>query len=129
MDLTTPPSGRTYTALPIDPTKGFPQSFSFTFNTVNYLFTLYVDIEAKLLANWTDDFLSLPGQSAFLVARVDTTATDGSLDTVFLRKIVPELEYEIGNIALYFPQQTISPQNLNGQGEFGSIVAGGIALR
>jgi hypothetical protein len=129
MDLTTPPSGRAYTALPVDATKGFPQSFSFTFNTVNYFFTLYVNIEASLLASWTDDFLNIPAQSAYLVTRVDVTATNGSPDTIFLRKVVPELEYETGNIALFFPQQTISPQNLNGQGEFGSIVTGGIALR
>jgi len=129
MDLTTPPSGRAYTALPIDATKGFPQSFSFTFNTVNYFFTLYVNIDARLLAAWTDDFLNIPSPSAYLVARVDVSATDGSPDTIFLRKVVPELEYETGNVALFFPQQSIFPQNLNGQGEFGSVVTGGIALR
>ena len=31
MDLSTAPSGRSYTRLPIDATQGFPQAFAFTF--------------------------------------------------------------------------------------------------
>lgn len=129
MDLSSAPSGRTYTALPIDATRGFPQGFSFAFNNVSYLFTLYADIDATLLADPSVASFELPAKTAFLVARVDIQNSDNTQSTIFLRKLIPELEYETGNIALFFPQQTVARQNLNGQGEFGSVVMGGIAPR
>lgn len=129
MDLSDAPSGRTYTALPIDATQGFPQAFSFVLDSVTYFFSFYVDIEAGLLANQDTDLFDLPTTTAFLVARVDVENPDGTRSPIFLRKVVPELEYVTGNIALYFPEQTVARQNLNGQGEFGSVVSGGIAAR
>lgn len=129
MDLSTAPSGRVYTALPIDATQGFPQVFSFVFNTITYVFSLYVDVGAAALAESSDDLFDLPSENAFLVTRVDTANSDGSRATVFVRKLVPELEYLTGDIALFFPQQTVARENLNGQGEFGSVVIGGIASR
>jgi hypothetical protein len=129
MDLSSAQSGRTYTALPIDPTLGFPQSFSFALDGVTYFFTLYVDIAATALDSATTDLFSLPAANAFLVARVDTQNSDGTGNTIFLRKVTPELEYLTENISLYFPQQVVARQNLNGQGSFGSSVMGGIAPR
>jgi len=129
MDLSDAPSGRVYTALPIDETQGFPQGFSFAFNSATYFFSLYVDIQAELLAELSDDLFDLPTKTAFLVARVDIQNSDSTRRTIFLRKLVPELEYETQDIALYFPTQTVARQNLNGQGQFGSVVTGGIAPR
>src|SRR5258708_4307526 len=129
MDLSSAPSGRAYTALPIDTTRGFPQAFSFAFNSVTYIFTLYVDIDASLLADPGMNLVQLPTETAFLVARVDRENTDNTRSTIFLRKLIPDLEYEAESIALFFPQQTVARQNLNGQGEFGSLVLGGIAPR
>jgi hypothetical protein len=74
-------------------------------------------------------FLPLPSEQAYLVARVEREAAGGSRETVFVRKLAPELEYEAENIALFFPRQLIARSNLNGQGDFGSQVIGGIARR
>jgi len=129
MDLSSAASGRSYTLLPIDATKGFPQGFSFVFDSVTYFFSLYVDIDAALLTDQSVDLFQLPSKAAFLVGRVDRENPDSTRSTIFLRKLVPELEYEAEDIALFFPQQTVARQNLNGQGEFGSVVMGGIAPR
>jgi hypothetical protein len=129
MDLSSAQSGRAYTALPIDATQGFPQSFSFVLGSVTYFFTMYVDIDARLLSNPGVDLFPLPTKDAFLVARVDKQNSDNTRTTIFLRKLTPELEYEAQNIALFFPQQVVARRNLNGQGDFGSAVMGGIAPR
>jgi hypothetical protein len=94
----------------------------------NYRFTLYVDADASVLAA-ADAPITLPLTNAFLVVRVDRLASDGSTQTVFLRKVVPEQEYLAENIALMFPTQIVAAQNINGQGDFGTLVVGGIASR
>ncbi len=80
-----------------------------------------------MIANAPVRNLDLP--QAYLVVRVDQSMPDGSSVLLFLRKVVPELEYEAGTIALIFPTQSVAVQNLNGQGSFGSQVTGGIAAR
>src|SRR5215470_4137973 len=115
MDLSSAQSGRTYTPLPIDATLGFPQSFSFALGAVSYFATLYVNIEANLLADQGTQLFQLPMKNAFLVARVDKQNNDNTRTTIFLRKLTPELEYEAENIALFFPQQLVARNNLNGQ--------------
>jgi hypothetical protein len=73
--------------------------------------------------------LDLPSANAFLVVTVELDLADGSRQPIFLRKVVPGLEYEAGGIAMVFPQQRVAVRNLNAQGEFGSQVTGGITLR
>jgi hypothetical protein len=119
---------RQYSPLPIDTTRGFPQSFPSVFDGQTYHFNLYVNIGADLLDDKMD-FLELPGERAYLVARVEREEADGSQKTIFQRKVLPELEYVAENIAIVFPQQRIARNNLNGQGDFGSRVFGGIAIR
>jgi hypothetical protein len=46
---------------------------------------------------------------------------------VFLRKVVPTLEYRAGALALTFPTQVVARRNLNNPGTFGSRVVGGVA--
>jgi len=94
----------------------------------SYQFTLYVDIDANVLEG-VASVLPLPSQAAFLVVRVERLLPDGASRIVFLRKVVPELEYQAENIALMFPQQVIVKDNINSLGEFGSQVVGGIASR
>jgi hypothetical protein len=151
MNLETAKSGRIYTPLPIDASLGFPQSFAHIFEGRAYHFRLYVNIAAERLravdhlllppeqAYLTEeikkamaeraDFLPLPSEQAYLVARVERDKPGGARETVLVRKVTPELEYESENIALFFPRQLIARGNLNGQGEFGSQVIGGIARR
>jgi len=130
-------SGRTYTTLPIDGIRGVPQSFPVIFANRNYLFRLYVNIPADRVTDKTQ-ILDLPigkvkrdplSFDAFLVVGVDLDLSDGSRQAIFLRKVVPGLEYEAGSIVIFFPQQRVAIQNLNGQGEFGSQITGGIAPR
>lgn len=128
MDTFPSTSEQIFTPLPIDSTRGFPQSFPFQFGERTYQFWFYVNVAANQLQDKTD-FIPLPTQEAFLVVRVERENADGTRETIFLRKVVPNLEYETENIVLTFPQQQISRSNLNGQGNFGSQVTGGIAQR
>lgn len=121
-------SGRTYTPLPLDATRGFPQSFPVLFGGRAYHFGLYVNAAAGRLGD-AEELLELPAPDAFLVVRVEREEAGGGRETIFLRKVVPGLEYECGDIALVFPAQRVARLNLNGQGNFGSAVAGGIAAR
>jgi hypothetical protein len=118
-------SGRTYDPLPLDNTGGFPQQFPFLLNGVNYQFSLYVDVPEAALGP-IDELMVLPDPQRFLVVRVDVLGTDGTAQTVFLRKVVPSLEYRAGGLALYFPTQIVARRNLNGVGNFGSNVIGGV---
>src|SRR5712692_9693571 len=107
-------SGRTYTPLPIDGSRGFPQSFPLLFASRNYRFRLYVNAPASLVKGKTL-VLDLPSPEAFLVVQVELDLPAGTRQLIFLRKVVLSLEYETENIALIFPQQRIAVQNLNGQ--------------
>lgn len=121
-------SARNYTPLPIDNQRGFPQSFPFLFAGQTYHFWLYVNIAADLLVQ-QPNFLELPQTRAFLAVRVEREIGGNERQTIFQRKVLPSLEYEAENIVLAFPQQRIARNNLNGQGDFGSQVTGGIATR
>jgi len=119
-------SGRNYDLLPIDNAAGFPQQFPFLLNGVRYQFGLYVNVpETELGA--IDEVMALPGPGRFLVVRVDALGAEGVQQTIFLRKVVPSLEYRAGALALTFPTQLVARRNLNNAGTFGSNVVGGVA--
>jgi hypothetical protein len=126
MSTITGPSGRVYDPLPIDNSAGLPQSFSLLLNGVSYFFNLYVNIAAAALPA-PDAVLSLPADNGFLVISVDSQPAGGDRTTVLLRKVVPSLEYSAGALMLYFPQQQVAVANLNGQGDFGTSLVGGVA--
>ena len=140
MDTFIAKSGRQYFPLAIDNAQGFPQSFPFLFNGQTYHFRLYVNIAASLL-NDAKAFLELPmkqafptdtffpTERAFLVVQVERESDARNRETIFLRKVIPDLEYAVENIILTFPTQRIARSNLNGQGDFGTQVIGGIAER
>ena len=128
MGILNAPSGREFTLLPIDNSRGVPQSFPVLFNGITYHFRLYLNMAAKLLGE-IETFIEPPAQEASLVVKVERENTDATRETIFLRKVVPGLEYETANIALVFPSQRITRDNLNGEGDFGSQVIGGIADR
>lgn len=205
MEILLGQSGRSYAALPIDSSRGFPQSFPVLFGGRTYQFQLYVNVPASviqratysygsqtilssaldgvatsIIVSSTDSFprstpfkvriedetllvtgiagtslsvnrgadgtkasahssatpvahvtpvVDLPYPYAFLVAKVEIGLSESERYPIFNRKVVPSLEYLAGDIALFFPQQRIALQNLNGQGNFGSQVTGGIAPR
>lgn len=124
----TAPSGQVFDPLPIDNSAGFPQSFSLLLAGVNYSFRLYVNVPAKKIVK-RDVIFDLPSQDTFLVVSVDRLQPDASAETIFLRKVVPSVEYVAGPLLLYFPQQRVAAASLNGQGNLGSNVVGGVAQR
>lgn len=128
MATITGPSGRTFDTLPIDNTAGLPQSFSILLNGVTYYFSLYVNIPAASLPA-PGAILSLPQENIFITVSVDSQPAGGDRTTIFLRKIVPSLEYMPGPLVLCFPQQQVAAANLNGQGNFGTTIVGGVALQ
>lgn len=128
MDALTATRRRSYTPLPIDASRGFPQTFQMLFGGQTYYFSLYVNVAAERLAA-TDGALELPSEDAFLVVSVARERAGGERAIIFRRKVVAGLEYEAGDIALVFTRQRVARKNLNGQGDFGSQVAGGIAPR
>lgn len=118
-------SGRVYDLLPIDNAAGFPQRFPFLLNGVGYQFLLYVDVPEAALGP-IDELMFLPDALRFLVVRVDVTGPDGAQQAVFLRKVVPSLEYRASGLAITFPTQVVARRNLNNPGNFGSNVIGGV---
>lgn len=128
MDDLTFATTRNFMPLPIDETRGFPQTFPLLFDGRTYHFRLYANIAAARL-NGPASVFELPAEDAFLVVQVDVEAGGGGRETIFRRKVSPGLEYEFDNIVLVFTQQRVARGNLNGQGEFGSEVVGGIARR
>jgi hypothetical protein len=60
--------------------------------------------------------------------RVSETGPDGPI-TIFQRKLVPELEYEAGDVAFLFRTMRVAGGNLNGAGAYGSRVDAGVAVR
>jgi hypothetical protein len=123
--MITSASGRTYDRLPIDNVAGFPQRFLFLLNGVRYQFSLYVDVPEAALGP-IDEVMVLPDWHRFLVVRVDVLGPDGNQQVVFLRKVVPSLEYRAGGLAITFPTQIVARRNLNNAGNFGSNVIGGV---
>jgi hypothetical protein len=73
-----------------------------------------------------NEAMALPDASRFLVVRADVVGSDGTTQTIFLRKVTPSQEYRAGRIGLFFPTQTVVRQNLNQTGAFGSNVVGGV---
>ncbi len=128
MDQLIGKSGTSFTALPIDAAQGFPQSFPFLFDGRTFHFRLYVNVAADVLAARTE-FIDVPRANAFLVVRVEKELLDATREIIFLRKIIPQLEYEVENIKLLFAGQTIARDNINGAGEHGTKLVGGIARR
>jgi hypothetical protein len=75
---------------------------------------------------FNNELMALPDGQRFLVVRVDVLGTDGTQQAVFLRKVVPSLEYRAGGLMLIFPTQIVARRNLNSPGNFGSNVVGGV---
>jgi len=119
---------RVYTPLPIESSRGFPQAFPVLFNGRTYHIRLYVNIAPARLVDRAA-VLTLPSADAFLVVQMEVEGSDGTRAPLLIRKVAPEQVYEAGAIALRFPEQRVAARNLNGQGEFGSRVSGGIAPR
>lgn len=119
---------RRYLRLPIDPDEGFPQAFQLAFEGRSYDFFLYVNVLETDDDVADDHIYDLPAKGAYLVMDVSRVGA-GSLEPLFRRKLVPNLEYEAGELAFFFARMRVARRNLNGFGTHGSEVVGGIAAR
>jgi len=126
--ILTAPSGVDYQPLPVDNKAGFPQSFAVLIDGAAYRFLLYVNLPLAA-ATPRDAIVDLPTEDSHLVLRIEVEEPNQEARSLFQRKIVPSLEYATGRIRLYFPRQRVAIANLNGQGDFGSDVQGGVAPR
>jgi hypothetical protein len=115
-----------YDPLPIDNAAGLPQRFPYLRNGVRYRFSMYVNAPESALGS-IDEIMLLPDDKRFLVVRIDVLAADGAQRIVFLRKVVPSLQYRAGGLLLKFPAQVVARRNLNGTGNFGSHIVGLVA--
>lgn len=124
------PATPSFTPLPIDSDRGLPQAFPLRFGRATYHFWLYANLPAEEVFSGVSFYdLPTPG-GGYLVARVeqeDPLGTGRSL--VMLRKVVPGLIYEAGDLLLTFPEQRLARANLNGSGAAGSRLSGGVAKR
>jgi len=114
--------------LPIDPAEGFPQSFRLSLEDRTYEFQLYANVTEELVDAASTGPLDLPRKGAFLVLSIAREEPTG-LVTIFRRKLVPNLEYAVAELAVVFRTMRLDRRNLNGVGAFGSDVVGGVALR
>jgi hypothetical protein len=115
--------------LPIDGGQGLPQAFPFSFDGVLYRFRLYANVAAEELGDGAEIYaLPTPG-GAHMTVRVERQDPGGTAQTIFLRKVVPGVIYAVGPILLTLPDQRLSRLNLNGRGQAGSLLSGGIARR
>lgn len=124
-------SERTYLQLPINADDGFPQSFRLAFNDALYRLLLYVNVledEDSYNGGSTrpNQVYDLPQDGAYMVLRVTRERLGGS-DVVMHRKLVPDLDYIADGVAFVFKEMRVDRRNLNGIGQFGSKVIGGIA--
>ncbi|HRC85723.1 MAG TPA: hypothetical protein PK413_08955 [Thermoanaerobaculia bacterium] len=123
------PEGLEFTPLPVDGRNGLPQAFPFRFDGVTYHFRLYPNLSAEEVAAQPERWELPLASGGHLVVSVEQEDPGGGRRPLFLRKVLPGLVYEVGQILLTFPDQTLARLNLNGLGEAGSKLSGGIARR
>ncbi|CCK24486.1 hypothetical protein BN159_0107 [Streptomyces davaonensis JCM 4913] len=118
--------------LPVNPDEGFPQSFRLSFEGRSYVFGFQVTIAEEALPDvhapaGLNSLVNLPGDGAFLVVTVVREGTAGGV-TLLRRKVIPDMVYRAGELALVFRTIRIALGNLNGFGRWGSEVVAGVAL-
>jgi hypothetical protein len=128
------PATHDFRLLPVNADEGFPQAFLLVVGSATYRFTLHVNVPEETLPDpeeGREAVLDLAPSNAgrgFMVIAV-VREDPGGEATLLRRKIVPGLEYQVGELVLTFHTLRVALRNLNGIGAFGSEVVGGVALR
>ena len=127
-----------FRSLPVNPNEGFPQSFLLGFAERTYRFEFYVNIAAEQIPTGAADprrRLELTratgpagGLRGMLVGTI--TRQDSSGDVVLLRRrLLPGLQYTARELLLTVEEMSLAMGNLNGVGNFGSVLTARVALR
>lgn len=119
----------TFLRLPISPEEGFPQAFRLALGDRVYSVTLYVNITEPVVEATAEDHLfELPQPGGFLVMRVVREGGE-TPQVIFHRKVVRDHLYDAAELRFRFGRMAVSRRNLNGIGDFGSLIEGSVAVR
>lgn len=116
-----------YIRIPINADEGFPQSFRLDFHGSTYRVFLYVNAPEDPAVP-LEHIYDLPEHEAFMVMRVEREGP-GEAQVMFQRKLVRNQRYEAAELAFVFREMRVARRNLNGIGDLGSRVTGGIEAR
>lgn len=128
--------------LPVNPDEGFPQSFLVGLGENTYGFELYVNVPEHQLPGRLGprETIDVVGGTApaggnrgpaqgLLVATVTRQQPDGSLVPLMRRRLVPGLLYTARELVLVVDELHIAAGNLNGAGQFGSVLLARVGVR
>lgn len=127
--------------LPVDADEGFPQSFLLALEELTYRVELYVDVPEHLLPPRPAprDVIDVVGAApsageprdatGLLVAAIARQQTDGVLVPLLRRRLLPGLMHTASELVLIVDDVRIAAGNLNGAGQFGSVVEARVGVR
>lgn len=127
--------------LPVDADEGFPQSFLLALAELTYRVELYVDVPEHLLPPRPAprDVIDVVGAApsagqphdaaALLVAAIARQQADGVVVPLLRRRLLPGLTHTAGELVLVVDDVRIAAGNLNGAGQFGSVVEARVGVR
>lgn len=131
-----------FAQLPVNPDEGFPQAFLFGFGGATYGITWYVDVaESELPAARLADptmIIDIIGDQAAGGGRTKTAVPQGILvlgidrrdaqgvTPLLRRRVIPGLTYTAGQLLLAVRAASVALGNLNGTGNYGSVLDVGV---
>lgn len=122
-------SDSTFLRMPISPEEGFPQAFRLALGDRVYSVTLYVNIAEPVVEAAAENHLfELPQPGGFLVMRVVREGGE-TPRVIFHRKVVRDHVYDAAELRFRFGRMAVNRRNLNGIGDFGSLIEGSVAVR
>ena len=127
--------------LPVSADEGFPQTFLLALGERTYRVELYVDVPEHLLPTRSSprDVIDVVGAAAaaglrrdatgLLVASIGRQQADGTLVPLLRRRLLPGLVHTARELVLVLDELRIAAGNLNGAGQFGSVVRARVGVR
>lgn len=133
MRTLTSPTGRRYESLPLDVSRGVPQTFSHVVGGRTYVFRLHVNAPHERLFPTPPDTLDGTDPDLALVLDVSRETQSGTRVPVFTRRLLPVQEYAFDGIGLYVPERVadrpnlrVSTRHLHGAGSHATTIALGV---
>lgn len=127
--------------LPVSADEGFPQTFLLALGERTYRVELYVDVPEHLLPTRSSrrDVIDVVGAAptasvrqdatGLLVASIGRQQADGTLVPLLRRRLLPGLIHTARELVLVLDELRIAVGNLNGAGQFGSVVRARVGVR
>jgi hypothetical protein len=133
LSLPWPDEALSYAALPASGDDGFPQVFLVELGGTVYRVTLgdsFTDPALVLGSQYAGTFFDLPDpdRGLFLTLRVDREDLPPESGLLGVRRVVLYLPIPLGRLRVRFTRIKIAQANLAGPGQFGSELAGEVAV-